>query len=511
MKNIVFLCLSLFSFWQNSQAQNFDKDVQIVLLAGQSNMAGGGNYENLTDEDYQRIENVQDRVSVIFNGSKPYPLSYYKNKPGKKYNFTKRFGPELFIGVILAEKYPDKNFLLIKRSQGGTALYGAWNPNWSSEKAKEVEKGDYKQNLKLYELHIADILKGIHQLEQENKSCQIIGFGWMQGENDAAYEVSAKSYRKNLKNLKASYQRDLNLNELPAVYGQINSRYGEFDGGPDMVRMAIAKTANTDYSSSYIPTTKDLSWSDYPKHSDNVHYNAEGQKRLGVVFAEKLIRLNEKLYGDFFKDVSQLIPGETVKFRAEGTTNMVYHVYVPKKVKSTKKKAMIIAFSPAGDGERFLESLKNVADENKVLLVGCDKLKNGMIDQELERQMEDEVLAAIFKNIPHKASKVYLAGFSGGAMRSYQLTTRIDQNIAGIIAYGGWLGGDAYQDKTYQKDLKVAMVNGIDDTGANKWKDIDAETLIKFNAEIKEFSFSGGHQVAPEEVNAKVFKWILKK
>lgn len=269
-------------------------EVHVVLLAGQSNMAGGGDYDLLSDSIKNRIVKVSNRVMLSFNGKPAIPLSYYKNKPGKKYDFAKRFGPELLIGLTLAEKNPNQKYLLIKKSQGGTSLYGAWNPQWTIEKAKALEKGDFKKNVKLYNLHIQDIHKNLKSLKNSGKTYKIIGLAWMQGENDAAHEVSAKTYSKNAKALITSYRKDLSEPEIPFVMGQINSAYGDFDKGPKIVRTAISKAVNSDCCTDYIATSTDRSWLDYPKHPDNVHYNTEGQKRLGIAFANSIIGLNEK-------------------------------------------------------------------------------------------------------------------------------------------------------------------------------------------------------------------------
>src|SRR5690606_13610631 len=115
-------------------------------------------------------------------------------------------------------------FLLIKRAQGGTSLYGAWNPEWSADKAKAVEKGELKQNIKLYEELIKQIHQNLARLKAEGKKYQIIGMAWMQGENDAAKEVSAASYEENLKKLIAGIRKEFALPKMPFVIGQINSR-----------------------------------------------------------------------------------------------------------------------------------------------------------------------------------------------------------------------------------------------------------------------------------------------
>jgi len=268
------------------------KDVHVVLLAGQSNMQGAGNFDALDPAEIARIEKVSSRVSLSFNGKITRPLSYYKNKPTEKYNFIKRFGPELFIGLTLAENNPNQEYLLIKRSQGGTALYGAWNPNWTAEKAKAVEK-EKKQNIQLYNRHIEDIKANLKALEIQGKSYKIIGLAWMQGENDAAKEISATTYEDNLRILIKSYRDEFGIENMPFVIGQINSRYGKFKvKGPAMVRQAMEDVANSDANADIIKTTTDTSWNDYPKHTDNVHYNTEGQRRLGMMFGSKLIGLN---------------------------------------------------------------------------------------------------------------------------------------------------------------------------------------------------------------------------
>ena len=285
--------VSIGSFKSNAIGIDVAKDVQIVLLAGQSNMQGAGNFDELDASEIERIVKVSNRVSLSFNGSKAQPLSYYDNKPSEKYEFTKRFGPEIFIGLTLAENNPNQEFLLIKRSQGGTALYGAWNPKWTAEKATAVEK-ENKQNIQLYKTHIEDVKTNIKALEANNKSFKIIGCAWMQGENDAGHEISATTYEDNLKILIKSYRDEFGTENMPFVIGQINSRYGKFKvKGPEMVRKAMEDVASSDKNVEVIKTTTDTSWSDYPKNSDNVHYNAEGLKRLGIEFGNRLIILNK--------------------------------------------------------------------------------------------------------------------------------------------------------------------------------------------------------------------------
>ena len=85
--------------------------VQVVLLAGQSNMAGAGNYQTLSHTDKQRVKQAAKRVKINIGGQLK-PLTYVGSKSKqKKYGFTDFFGPELFIGVTLAEANPNQEYV----------------------------------------------------------------------------------------------------------------------------------------------------------------------------------------------------------------------------------------------------------------------------------------------------------------------------------------------------------------------------------------------------------------
>lgn len=205
----------------------------------------------------------------------------------------------------------------------------------------------------------------------------------------------------------------------------------------------------------------------------------------------------------------QLVPGTTFSRTATGKHAVSYHVYLPTSFEpSSDPPPILVAFSPGGEGKKLLEQLQPAAESAGWLLVGCDELRNGMQDETLEVEMEDEVLDDLFKNVPHDPARVYLGGFSGGAMRAYGITARRSEPYAGILAYGGWLGGPDYQDKSYRKNMSVAMLTGTRDLGASGWVPIDTRTLRKRNCAVKHYSFVGGHQVAPPAVTEMAIGWL---
>lgn len=269
-----------------------EKKIQVVLLAGQSNMSGHGNYDALDDQTKGQIIKASETVFLSnYRDNAPSPLTYY-DYTGNNYDFKNHFGPELLAGATLAEKYPEKEFLFIKLAMGGTSLYGAWNANWSAEQAAEIENEVIRER-PLYNWHLEHIKDNLLALEEQGKLYEIIGLLWFQGEHDTLREAAANSYLQNLTALVNAYRNEFDVQNMPVVVGQINSTYG-VDGGAGKIRAAMEQYAESDRYSKLITTTEGPNWSDYPKHEDNIHYNAEGLKRLGEEFGKKLIDLLEK-------------------------------------------------------------------------------------------------------------------------------------------------------------------------------------------------------------------------
>lgn len=272
-----------------SDIKSLEEPINIVLLAGQSNMEGAGNYDELPADVKDRIKRISHRVQYAFRDEVAKPLSYKVSEYHKeKYGAYKTFGPEMFIGLTLAETYPNKRFLLIKTAYGGTSLYGAWNPTWTKANALQAEKG-FKQDLPLFSIFSNNIETQLNLLTKNKSSYNIIGMAWLQGENDAGKEFSALSYQQNLINLINAYRQKFNFKTF--VIGQINSTYGRFKQGPKIVREAMQNIADKDEYVEIINTSTDPLWLDYPKH-DNVHYNTDGQIKLGKSFAIKLLAHN---------------------------------------------------------------------------------------------------------------------------------------------------------------------------------------------------------------------------
>ena len=131
----LFYCLNLFSQKDLNIISNANiNKTKVFLFAGQSNMDGRGDYSMLSNSELESLAFAQKNIKFYYKGtannSNPIiidaalsatdPWSFVK----QKFKIDKCFGPELFFGIELSKSYPENNFLFIKRSEGGTSLYG---------------------------------------------------------------------------------------------------------------------------------------------------------------------------------------------------------------------------------------------------------------------------------------------------------------------------------------------------------------------------------------------------
>ncbi|WP_269523044.1 sialate O-acetylesterase [Coraliomargarita parva] len=260
------------------------KKKKVFLLAGQSNMDGRGDGSQLTAEDLQRLESAQRKVLLAYNGNSPVPLGITpaSGSVRNKFKLDQVFGPELFFGIELHQVWPDEDILLIKRSLGGTSLYGCWNANWSHEKASLMgEEGKPR----LYQEFIDDTHRMLSGLSPD--SYEICGMLWVQGEHDGNVNMfgpkPAEMYGEHLQDLIRSVRKELELPELPFLLLEV-SRGKVVEG--------MQATAAILQNVTFIPQSQDPQAANYlPKYGPPVgHYNYTGMKRIGQMFAEACLK-----------------------------------------------------------------------------------------------------------------------------------------------------------------------------------------------------------------------------
>lgn len=184
-----------------------------------------------------------------------------------------------------------------------------------------------------------------------------------------------------------------------------------------------------------------------------------------------------------------------------------YYVYYPSNYSEYKELPLWLLYHPGGQGQRFLKRHILTAERAGVIALCPDIFRNHVSDKILDPRFE-ELIFNVKQNIKYDHSTLIQGGSSGGAMRAYGYSAKFLPETYGIYANGGWLGRRF--DLDYPA-MRVAMLNGHLDKGANKYAIIDGKVLKEKQCEIKVFSFEGGHQLAPPDTQFKALIWLLEE
>jgi len=257
---------------------------RVFILAGQSNMVGYGDITTAPEIFKKRHE----RICIVSHGQMRRLVP--NDRSG-----ARGFGPELSFARRMANLYPDDTIIIIKVASGGTGI-AAFLPDWSKEEADLTQDG---QKGPLYKKIKA-------QIEQVKRipGAKFMAFLWKQGGKDSRFEGPAKKYSENLNALAAGLREDTGVKNLPFIVAtpMTQKRLDEaLATGVRNKRRPYAEfvlQAQLD-AERKIPHAYTLAHgSDLPKISDGVHFNTEGQIKLGEIFADKYEEIIAQMAGD---------------------------------------------------------------------------------------------------------------------------------------------------------------------------------------------------------------------
>lgn len=257
---------------------------KVFLLAGQSNMDGRADGNRLSAEEQARLAEISPRVLLAYNHgpARPLGLTEPSTDVAKEYGITQAFGPELFFGITLAEAWPQQRIVLIKRSKGGSSLYGRWHPDWNVERARVMEEGDKPALYPDFMSYVKRVLS-----DYPADAYEISAVLWVQGEQDSGISRygprPAEAYGANLGQLIRALRNDTGVENLPFIMLQV---------GSGKVVEGMKQVADTVPNVTLITPSTDPNSPDFlPVHAPPLgHYDYEGMKRIGRKFAEVYLR-----------------------------------------------------------------------------------------------------------------------------------------------------------------------------------------------------------------------------
>lgn len=218
-----------------------------------------------------------------------------------------------------------------------------------------------------------------------------------------------------------------------------------------------------------------------------------------------------------FEEAQELlakIGGTVTRHTTTGAFATTYSLYMPATEPATvgEKPPLLFLFHPGGQGGRAIYRYIEMAATLGVTLVSFDYFQNTDNNPEREAEMLQRftaILPQIEAAVPHDEKRMFMGGTSGGAWRSYHYSAQVPRPWAGILASGGWLGGEEWYDLPYPK-MRVAMINGDKDRGANSVIRKDTEILHRAGSAVSVHAFEGGHQMPPPSVLTKALRWLLE-
>jgi phospholipase/carboxylesterase len=125
----------------------------------------------------------------------------------------------------------------------------------------------------------------------------------------------------------------------------------------------------------------------------------------------------------------------------------------------------------------------------------------------LLNQWIDSVI--VKENLQHR--KIFLSGFSQGAMMCYEMVRRFPQKFSGIVAFSGSSKALNYLAEPSQCDADILMTHGKADKVLSYESALEAKSkLEKCGASVEFYTFEGGHQISTGAI-AKASEWLAKR
>ncbi len=207
------------------------------------------------------------------------------------------------------------------------------------------------------------------------------------------------------------------------------------------------------------------------------------------------------------KDIG-IAPGERGSVQCEAHPNYKYDLYLPSSYAKADPLPIIYTSSPGGGG--MVNAYKQIGEKLQVIVVGNLGYRNNRPNYKIIGDVH-AMLLDIRQRIEFDPTAQFTAGMSGGAWQSYNIARWHPKSISGVVAIGGWLGMEYDSRFRHREGLFVARGCGVNDRGSNAMRKRDANFLSLFDAEIRDWSFPGGHVDAPTNIKTEMVEWLLAK
>ena len=189
------------------------KKADIIVLSGQSNAVGVGHVSCLPshfdNETIAKWKAGYPDIKINYFSHDKKSGGFVNTSTGCTEVKKETIGPELGIAAELAEKYPGREFFIVKFAVGGMSMHKDF---LSPSGGAEYDAGSYADQLPgivaciesgavarpswCYNELVKLLRESISYLEDNGYEPSVRAFCWMQGENDACSEQFTETYIK---------------------------------------------------------------------------------------------------------------------------------------------------------------------------------------------------------------------------------------------------------------------------------------------------------------------------
>lgn len=257
-----------------------EKELEIYLLMGQSNMSGRASYSSAEGADMDRtyLFNNNNRWSIASN-----PLNKYSILGDSSSQI--QMGPSYTFAKTLNQYLPDLQLGLVVNAKGGSAI-------------SQWKKGTF-----YYENSVA-------KAKEAMKYGKLKGIIWHQGCSDSS---RYSAYMEDLKQLVSDLRTDLGDDTIPFIAGQLNPSN---DNKAEFNKVITTISEHIPYSS--YAKADDLTT------LDGTHFDSASQRILGQRYATEILRMNYGITARVFEEGNtNLATGATA------TASASYATYLP--------------------------------------------------------------------------------------------------------------------------------------------------------------------------------------
>jgi pimeloyl-ACP methyl ester carboxylesterase len=184
-----------------------------------------------------------------------------------------------------------------------------------------------------------------------------------------------------------------------------------------------------------------------------------------------------------------------------GDTSQSYWIAFPEEGDSAKKKPLIIAFDPHGDGKLAVYSLSDAVTHLGYMVAGSNVIRNGYENME---NAFATLTGDVLKRYNVDKTRIYAVGFSGGG-RFAQILSQMYPDIKAVISIGA--GSVFSQSARPVNKLPVLFLAGNEDFNYMEINN-SIENMKSMGFLYWVLEFNGKHEWPPKQIMDEALLWF---